>query len=75
LAILVGWLSKWAPGITSQVDEGHEVADIVIGFMDRSRWNPETVRLKGYIKQGMSKLLRLYELMRVEPGEDSRVSG
>jgi transcriptional regulator with XRE-family HTH domain len=69
LAGHIAWLTRWATGMASQVDEGHEAADIIVDFGEPSRWNDETVRLKRYIKSGLPKLERLVELMREVPDE------
>jgi transcriptional regulator with XRE-family HTH domain len=74
LPTLISWLTRWAPEISSQVDDGHEVADIVVDFMDPSKWNPETIKLKQYIKAGLPNLERLIELMREVPDESGAES-
>jgi transcriptional regulator with XRE-family HTH domain len=69
LAELIAWLTHWAVDMSAQVDEGHEVADIIVDFGDASRWNDETIRLKKYVKDGLPYLERLVELMRDVPDE------
>jgi transcriptional regulator with XRE-family HTH domain len=67
LPSLIAWLTRWAADMAAQVDEGHEVADIIVDFGDASRWSEETVRLKKYLKSGIPYLERLVELMREVP--------
>jgi transcriptional regulator with XRE-family HTH domain len=68
---LVSWLTRWTADMATQIDEGREVADIIVDFMDPSRWNDETIRLKRYIKDGLPNLERLVGLMREVPDDQS----
>lgn len=70
LLSLIAWLTRWAPDISKQIDEGHEIADIVVDFMGHTRWNDETIRLKRYLKEGIPKLVRLCELMTMVPDDE-----
>jgi len=69
LSELIAWLTRWAPEISEQIDDGHEIANIVVDFMDPSHWNDETIRLKKYIKEGIPNLERLCALMAEVPDE------